>query len=97
MTIHEIDEKIDTGPIIFQKQIYFNRDENTFAKTYQRLFYEIEQLFISNIKKILSLTYETRNQTGKGSYHRSCDLPDGINWNDNIIKCINKLKAKNKY
>ncbi|MDR2884151.1 MAG: hypothetical protein LBV09_03490 [Deferribacteraceae bacterium] len=92
VTIHEIDEKLDTGAIIFQKQITFAPDENTFSKTYQRLFNEIETLFIDNIDTILSCKWIATPQEGRGTYHRASELPDGIDWNADIKEYLRGLK-----
>ena len=37
VTIHQIDEGIDTGPILYQKYVFFNKGEKTFKQTYERL------------------------------------------------------------
>ena len=54
VSIHLIDEGMDTGPILFQKKTQFE-DEKTFIETYDRLFNEIENLFIENIDLIISV------------------------------------------
>ena len=48
VTIHFVDEGVDTGDILFQKEILFNLEEDTLKKTYNRLKKEIEILFINN-------------------------------------------------
>ena len=53
VTIHYIDENIDTGPILLQKVVHFdNIDEETFRSTYDKLSREIENLFINNWNNI---------------------------------------------
>ena len=52
VSIHLIDAGIDSGPILFQKEIKF-KNEITFIQTYNRLFIEMENLFILNIDLIL--------------------------------------------
>ena len=54
VTIHEINEKIDSGNIIFQKKIKFKLNkQSSFYSTYKILFKELEKLFCRNtIKKL---------------------------------------------
>ena len=55
VTIHLIDEGVDTGAIIYQKYVNFNKEENTYSKTYKRLISEIENLFRNNLNQIISI------------------------------------------
>ncbi len=50
VTIHLVDEGIDTGPIIYQKKVNLDRFNKTFTETYNILITEIESLFRKNIK-----------------------------------------------
>ena len=54
VTIHEIDNGLDTGPIIFQKKVNFKPEASSFTKTYKILREEIDNLFILNFKKIVN-------------------------------------------
>ncbi len=96
VTIHYIDEGLDTGDIIAQQKVIFSEEE-TLTTTYQKLIEEIEILF----KKVWPNIREGKNhqiiQTGKGSYHNSKDkdkymhfLHDG--WNTPIKSIIKSLK-----
>ena len=102
VTIHKIDQGIDTGKIIYQKLIDFelfkNKKSLTFANTYNSLKLEIENLFISNFKKIISKDFETQDQIGSGSFHNKKDLPLTIlkSWDQNIFKTINIYNKKKK-
>lgn len=78
VTIHFIDEGLDTGDILFQKEVVFSKDEDTFEKTYNRLKYEIEILFMNNWDNILRNNYLRTKQKGSGSFHFKKDL-DGYN------------------
>ncbi len=53
VTIHLIDEGIDTGAIIYQKYVNFDNGERTFSQTYKRLINEIERLFLDNLGNII--------------------------------------------
>ena len=96
VTIHKIDGGLDTGNIIYQKLIDFqilkNKKKLTFADTHKRLIMEIENLFIKNIREILSGKFKTYKQVGKGSYHSSRDLPKILkSWRQNIFKTVSKF------
>lgn len=85
VSIHLIDEGIDTGPILFQRYVNFSSEERTFTQTYQRLIREIEVLFLDNIDVIISRTYKPRPQRGRGTYHKLADLPREFSGWDSVI------------
>tara|TARA_B100000029_G_scaffold226071_1_gene223832 strand:+ start:1477 stop:2061 length:585 start_codon:yes stop_codon:yes gene_type:complete len=94
VTIHEIDKKIDTGPIIFQKELKYNIKKNkkmTFNQTYRATFLEMEKLFIKNYKSIILNNYKTKkNYASMGTYHQRKDLPKNIqSWNISIFNYLN--------
>ena len=92
VSIHLIDEGIDTGPILFQKKINFV-NEKTFVETYKLLFIEIENLFVKNIELIIQKNWNEKKQVGKGSFHLSKDLPkDFSGWESVIEEEIKRLK-----
>ena len=72
VTIHVIDEGLDTGAILCQKSIAFN-GQHTLASSYSLLKYEIEDLFIKNWGRLKSGEVKAIPQTGAGSYHSSRD------------------------
>lgn len=74
VTIHLIDEGIDTGDILIQKEIFFSKEEDTLLKTYNRLIEEIQDLFIKNHKNILYNHLKPKKQKGKGTFHYERDL-----------------------
>ena len=95
ITIHEIDRNIDTGKIIYQKQIDFellkNKQTLTFSKTYNVLKDEIENLFLDNIDDIINQEINSTKQIGKGSYHNKKDLPKLLKtWEQNIYQTVLK-------
>ena len=68
ITIHEIDQGVDTGKIIFQKKIFFNVNKNknlTFKSTYRTLNEKIVDLFIKKSDLILKKKYSTKKQNNK--------------------------------
>ncbi len=97
VSIHLIDKGIDTGPILFQKKINFV-NEKTFVETYQRLFIEIEDLFIKNIELIIQKNWNEKKQVGKGTFHSFKDLPNDFSgWESVIDEEIKRLKRKSIY
>lgn len=95
VTIHLIDKGIDTGPIISQKYVRFDKRDDTFFKTYKVLKREMELLFLSNIDTLLSNKWVTKLQKGIGSHHKIRDLPSNFSgWNSNISQEIKKLKKE---
>ena len=91
ITIHYIDEGIDTGDILLQKEIKFKDEEDTLSKTYNRLIEEIQDLFIKNHFRILNNMIKPIPQKGKGTFHYKKDLEKHKhllteNWNTKIKK-----------
>jgi methionyl-tRNA formyltransferase len=89
VSIHEIDDGVDTGPIIFQKKIKFDYKKNkniTFKSTYNTLFKEVESLFVRNINKLVSNNYKIQKQKKIFSVHKKKDLPKNIkSWSQKIF------------
>ncbi len=93
VTIHLIDEGVDTGPIVSQKYVNFKKQDDTFAKTYKILNIEIENLFIACLNSFLEGTWSSEKQKGLGTHHYVKDLPLNFSgWNANIEEEIKKLK-----
>lgn len=92
VTIHEIDNGIDTGPILFQKNIIFDDAEETFQSSYDKLFEEIEKLFIDNLDQILNLTFSPKKQRGLGTFHYKKEFPTTFTgWQSNVRNEIKRL------
>ena len=98
VTIHEIDEGIDTGPIIYQKKFDIDILKDnflTFRKTYSFLFREVEELFEKNLKNILEKKYTSISQKKGGSSHKEKELPHFIeNWDLNILESKKKFNKQ---
>ncbi len=89
VTIHEIDDEVDNGKIIFQKKISFQINKNTsFKKTYDYLFNELEKLFKKHYKIILSRKYIGKKSKKKGSIHLKKDLKQKVVWSKPIREYI---------
>jgi methionyl-tRNA formyltransferase len=98
VTIHLIDEGMDTGPILFQRLVEFY-EEKTFRETYDRLKLEIERLFSCNVDSILNKRWTPRPQIEEGTRHLLDDLPEQFaGWDSNIdseIRRLHLLSGKN--
>ena len=83
VTIHYLDEGVDTGDIIAQWEVTFSRlQKETLVSTYQKLQMFVQRLFQKHWAQIKEGTCPRAKQAGRGSYHRSKDketivLPKG--------------------
>jgi methionyl-tRNA formyltransferase len=90
VTIHYIDEQIDTGDIIVQEKCEFDLEKETLRSSYEKLHQQIQNLFIMNWNLIKQNKIECRKQTGQGSLHYIKDFKEldnlfgGIDWNMNL-------------
>lgn len=83
VSIHFIDEGIDTGPIIIQKKSFFVPSD-TLNSSYLKLKEDVEQLFFRYFDDILENKIKAKPQINKGTYHKKSDLPKEIYWEMNI-------------
>lgn len=99
VTIHYLDERVDTGDIIVQKEVpVFAGD--TLRSNYNKLQEEIRRLFIENWGDIRACRCPRRSQDRGGTFHRVKDrealahlLPDG--W-DTPVSVLEDLIVKNR-
>ena len=96
VSIHYIDDGIDTGDIIVQKKVSFpNLDHQTLATTYKLLHNEIQTLFFKNWDYIKKQKIKRIPQKGKFTSHKSKDKIEFIHliekdmWNTKVTKLIN--------
>lgn len=74
VTIHYLDEGVDTGDIIVQKEVVFDSLETeTLASSYQKLHTEIQNLFFQNWEAIKNQKCSRRKQVGNGTVHKKKD------------------------
>lgn len=74
VTIHYIDEGIDTGDIVVQKEIFVNEDKETLRSSYEILHRELQTLFKENWERIKKEQITPKKQTGEGSKHYKRDF-----------------------
>lgn len=78
VTIHKVAEGIDTGEIIYQREVTFNIEKETFSTSYIKLHKEIQQLFKEKWKNLYDGDYKLHEQEGIGSYHSVSDFVEWV-------------------
>lgn len=95
VTIHEIDEGVDTGPICFQRQLDPSELGSTFKSAHTAVIRAIEKLFTDNAQALLTGTYTTVPQAHlPGTRHKIAELPSGFGWDDDYRATILRLKQQ---
>lgn len=74
VTIHQVNEFIDGGDILIQKQVYIDETKETLKSSYLLLHAEIQNLFKANWKYIKSGKIDPIPQKSGGSLHTVADL-----------------------
>ena len=74
VTIHEIDEGLDTGPIIAQAVMHMSAEHETLESSYGHLHSMLVDLFQRRWPEIREKKYTLTLQRGKGSAHKKRDL-----------------------
>ena len=72
VTIHQMDYDLDTGQILYQKEISFD-DNDTLKSSYDKLQTGLVELFKANWDNIKYNKVIPKRQKGTGSYHKSSD------------------------
>ena len=100
VTIHYLDEGIDTGDIITQEKVKFNTKKETLATSYEKLQLTIQKLFKQSWQDIINKKFKPKKQVGVGSLHKVKDkidfdylLKDG--WNT-PLSVLEKYSEKNR-
>ena len=94
VTIHYLDEGIDTGDIIVQKEVVFDSIE-TLGSSYQKLQSEIQHLFFENWESIKNQKCKKIPQSGVGTMHKVKDkehllhLIEKDGWNTKVSLLVN--------
>lgn len=76
ITIHRVASGLDTGDIIFQKELFFDEEAETFVSSYDKLQIEMVDLFKENWRELYEGVYSFRVQEGKGSYHTQKEMKE---------------------
>ncbi len=100
VTIHYIDEGVDTGDIIYQAEVSIEREDETLKSSYESLCRRIQELFKENWKDIRLGRAPRRKQEGKGTYHRRSDnerfrdIIDRHGWDISISRFIEEAASE---
>lgn len=96
VTIHYLDEGIDTGDLLAQKEVHFDRDE-TLSSSYSKLKDVIEALFEETWPQIAEgLITPIKQDLTEGSYHSIADTNKVIeklqikDWNLSVTDLMTK-------
>lgn len=96
VSIHYLDEGVDTGDIIVQKEVSFDSfDAETLASSYQKLQVEIQNLFFQHWGLIKSQKCDRTPQVGTGTTHKVKDkehllhLMEKDGWNTKLSVLVN--------
>lgn len=98
VTIHKMDEGLDTGDILCRKELFFDETKESFATTYETLLVEIKELFKENWEKIKNGQIKALKQVGEGTCHRMKELEEirseyPFAWSD-VIADVKKKVGK---
>jgi pseudaminic acid synthase len=98
VSVHLLDEGIDTGNILCQKEVLLDAGEHTFETAYQKLHAEMQALFLKNWEDIRQGAITPRNQTEEGSFHTKAELAAlyrryPFEWGENIADVMRILKG----
>lgn len=74
VTIHFMDEGLDTGDILCQKELHFDEEKETFASSYNTLLSEIKKLFVENWQAMKAGSITPKKQPVSGTCHRMAEL-----------------------
>ncbi len=105
-TIHEIDEKLDHGPIIFQEEVVIESIDTSFS-LYNKIIKKEIELFENNFDSIINNSYEVIPPKNEGNlnlkkdFKELCKLDlnnvDTFENHINILKALTFDKYKNAY
>lgn len=79
VSIHFMDEGLDTGDLIAQEELYFNEEEETFRSSYQTLNEQMMRLFCRVWPQLSEGKIVGKKQEGVGSIHTMKELTAVLN------------------
>lgn len=83
VTIHQIDEGLDTGPIIFQKPLGMLDVKMSLRQAYDYVNQELVDFFCTNWPSIITKKFNVRSQQGIGTFHKSAQARDFLTFLEN--------------
>jgi len=96
VTIHHVDKGLDTGDILFQRQIFFDEDVETLATSYNKLHVEIQQLFQENWEAIKNGCVRPKKQIMNHTKEETNELMHiyNIDWDETIQSLKQKISCQ---
>ena len=100
VSIHLINEGLDKGDILVQKEVFFDLNNETLRSSYDKLNQIIKELLKKNWNDIKSNRIKPKKQKGKGSYHKISDLLkhkkmlSDLSWETNL-KLLSNIRNEN--
>tara|TARA_B110000003_G_C16632016_1_gene527033 strand:+ start:1235 stop:2176 length:942 start_codon:yes stop_codon:yes gene_type:complete len=95
ISIHKVDEGIDTGDILVQEK-YSIDDDETGHELYLRAMDLGADLFIDNFEDIISNNIKAKKQPVGGSYYGKLKTRVLINWKDSAKFIKNQVRIRSK-
>lgn len=95
ITIHEMDQGIDTGSILVQKKYAIKNDETGY-ELYTRTMDIGFELLKDNFRKIISGKLKSKKQTGSGSYFGKMNPTHNISWQDTVQRIYSMIRVHSK-
>lgn len=98
VSIHFMDEGLDTGELIAQEEVFFDETQETFRSTYQVLHERMLRLFYQVWPFLAEGRVRGRRQEGTGSFHTRKDLQvllseQGLDWDMNIAAFKRRMRS----
>ena len=99
VTIHIIDEGLDTGDILLLRQVFFDESVETFESSYLKLHSAVQELFRDNWQQLKEGAVRPIKQ---GSFHTARETEDfvclhGISWKERIADVKQRLTHASIY
>ena len=95
VTIHQVNEGLDTGDILLQQSISFDTEIETLSSSYEKLHQLIQELFINNWELLKQFKIKPVKQVNIGTTHKKSDLlkyAQVIDYNDKVSDFLQKIK-----
>jgi methionyl-tRNA formyltransferase len=99
VSIHRVNEGIDTGDLLLQHEVSIDQETDTLRTSYDKLSHAIEKLFIDNADALLANAIPVAPQMGAGSFHCANDqLPyvqniGGLDYDEIINILVKKMRG----
>lgn len=98
VTIHKITPGLDMGDILYQKELFFDAQKETFETSYEKLNRAIVELFKEHWEEIQENAAHSIPQQGAGSYHTMKDLEKlqercPFDWSENVADFMKRYRS----